>query len=65
MVEHLYKWYNIFLEYSKHLNEFALDGVVRPFLVYEMVQHISGIFQASESSPWTMSDPVLFHPGRV
>jgi hypothetical protein len=36
--------YRIFLEYFEHMNDFILDGVVRLFLTYEMIQHISAIF---------------------
>jgi hypothetical protein len=55
------------------MNEFTLDGVVRSFLLYKMVQHISGIFQPSErvhpeplrfihpSKYRTMSNLVPFH----
>jgi hypothetical protein len=61
----------------EHLNKFVLDDVVRLFLTYEMIQHISGIFQASEqlhpgplcsihpSKHRTISDRVPFHLGRV
>jgi hypothetical protein len=70
VVHHIFR---IFQAYSKNLNEFTLDGVVRSFLLYKMVQHISGIFQPSErvhpeplrfihpSKYQTMSNLVPFH----
>jgi hypothetical protein len=48
MSEYLYEILRIFQAYSKNLNDFVLYGVVWPFLLYEMVNHISEIFQASE-----------------
>jgi hypothetical protein len=77
MSEYMYEILRIFQAYSKNLNDFVLYGVVWPFLLYEMVNHISEIFQASEwvhpkqlhsihpSEHQTMLDPISFHPGWV
>jgi hypothetical protein len=77
MSEYLYEIFGIFLAYSKNMNEFILDGVVWPFLTYEIVHHIRGIFQTSErvcprsfysiypNKHQAMSDPVPFHPRQV